>query len=184
MHGTWFISLQTYLPSIQQENTLTPFSQTRFLFLLLTIIIIRPSIITTIYKSLIKESQHLPSSLLPPSLLMCHNTISGRHNYMSELTWGQKVNDPFLDFANFNIETGGDDTTLVKTSVEFNNDLLGTVIIDDFEFTNVSCFKFVEDEAKRRRRGWVSMFDIWGKCNRLKGGSFSLQISLECRECM
>ena len=69
---------------------------------------------------------------------MCHNTKGGGQNYVSELTWGQKVHNPLLKFIHWDIETGGDDTTLVEATVEFDNNLLGAVIVDDFEFTNVS----------------------------------------------
>ena len=47
--------------------------------------------------------------------------------------------DPRFNLGNLNVEAGRDDTSLVETAVELDNDLAGTVIVDDFEFTNVAC---------------------------------------------
>jgi len=37
------------------------------------------------------------------------------------------------------IEARGDNTTLVETTVELDNNLLGTVVVDDLELANVAC---------------------------------------------
>lgn len=70
---------------------------------------------------------------------MRHNTISGRQNNVSELTRWQKIHNPLLNFTVFNIESRADNTTLVQSSCQFNDNLVRPVIIDDFEFPNVSC---------------------------------------------
>ena len=36
------------------------------------------------------------------------------------------------------VESWGDDTALVKSAVELDNDLASSVVIDNFEFTNVA----------------------------------------------
>lgn len=87
---------------------------------------------------LVKESQDLTPSLLPPSLFMCHNTIGGTQNNLTELPGWQKVDNPLLNFTHGDVKTGGDDTALVQAAIEFDDDLLGAVIIDDFKFSNVA----------------------------------------------
>lgn len=89
--------------------------------------------------SLVKEAQDLSSSLFASRLLVCHDTISGRDEDVSELTRRQQVHHPLLDLTDFDVESGRDDTALVDASGQFNHDLAGSVVINDLEFTNVSC---------------------------------------------
>ena len=67
-------------------------------------------------------------------------TISSCQNQESELSGGEDIGGPFFIIFEFNIESGGDNTAFVDSSDQFDHDLVGTVIIDDFEFTNVSVF--------------------------------------------
>jgi hypothetical protein len=68
-----------------------------------------------------------------------HDTLTGTNENVSELTAGQQINGPFLEFTVFDIESRRDDTALIETSRQFNDDLSGSVIVDNLEFTNVSC---------------------------------------------
>jgi hypothetical protein len=36
------------------------------------------------------------------------------------------------------VETGGDDTCLVEATVELDNNFVGAMIVDDFEFADVT----------------------------------------------
>lgn len=69
---------------------------------------------------------------------MRQNAVGGRQDNVTELTTGQQVDDPFLNFAVFDIEARADDTALVHTARQFNDNLVGSVIVDNFEFTNIS----------------------------------------------
>lgn len=71
---------------------------------------------------------------------MGHNTISGGENNLSKLTWGKKIDNPLLNFVNLHVKSGGNDTAFVQAAIEFDDDFLGTVIVDDFKFANVSCW--------------------------------------------
>jgi hypothetical protein len=66
------------------------------------------------------------------------NAVRRGQDNVTELTTGQQVDDPFLNFAVFDIETRADDTALVQTARQFDHNLVGSVIIDNFEFTNIS----------------------------------------------
>jgi hypothetical protein len=37
-----------------------------------------------------------------------------------------------------NVETGGDDTRLVEAAVELDDDFVGAMVVDDFEFADVT----------------------------------------------
>lgn len=56
----------------------------------------------------------------------------------TETTSGEKQVDPRLDLVVLDVETGGDDTGLVETTVQLDDDFTGTVVVDDFEFTDVA----------------------------------------------
>ena len=87
----------------------------------------------------VEESQYLASRLFASGLLVGHDTVRGGKEQMAELTAGEKIYDPLLDLVKGDIEARGDDTALVQTSRQFDDDLIGSVIVDDFEFTNVTC---------------------------------------------
>jgi hypothetical protein len=69
---------------------------------------------------------------------MGHDSVGGRDQDMSELTRWEEVYNPLLNFIDGNVESRRDNSALVETSIEFYNNFVGTVIIDNFEFTNVS----------------------------------------------
>lgn len=87
---------------------------------------------------LIEETKHLSTSMLSPCLFMVHNTVRGGENDVSELTGWKQVRDPLLDLSNSDIETGGNDSAFVETTDEIDNDLAGTMIINEFELADVT----------------------------------------------
>ena len=56
---------------------------------------------------------------------------------MSELSGGEDVVGPFFEVSQLNVVSGRDDSTFVDTADQFNDDLLASVIIDDFELSDV-----------------------------------------------
>jgi len=68
-----------------------------------------------------------------------HDSISRRQDNLSELTRRKQIDNPFLDFIDLNVESWGDDSAFIEAPIEFDDDFLSTVIINDFEFSNVSC---------------------------------------------
>lgn len=69
---------------------------------------------------------------------MIHNTKRSGQDDETELTGGEEVGDPLLHIVELDIETRGDDTALVEATVELDNNLAGTMIVDDLELTNVA----------------------------------------------
>lgn len=76
--------------------------------------------------------------MLSSGLLVVHDTSRGGKDNVTELTGGEEVGDPLLNIANSDVETGRDDTGLVKTTVELDNDLTRAVVIDVLKLINVT----------------------------------------------
>lgn len=91
---------------------------------------------------LIEEAQNFATSLLSTGLFVGHDAHGGSQNNVAELAGGQEVDDPLLDLVLGNIESGANNAALVEASRELNYDLAGPVIVDDLEFSNVSCWDY------------------------------------------
>lgn len=91
------------------------------------------------YVRLVNETEDLASNVLPAGLLVVHDTSRSGKDDVAELTGRKELVDPGLDVINLDVETGGDDTNLVKTAVKENSDLTGTVVINELEVLNVAC---------------------------------------------
>ena len=59
-------------------------------------------------------------------------------NNDTEATSGEEQVDPGLDLVNLNVVTRRDDAGLVQATVELDDDLARTVVIDDLELANVA----------------------------------------------
>ena len=94
--------------------------------------------ITQTLRSLVEESEHLATSVLPPRLFVVHDSVGGREHNVTELPRGQQVGNPFLHIAGSNVEAGADDTALVDASVELHNNLASPVVVDNLKFSDVS----------------------------------------------
>ena len=82
---------------------------------------------------------------------VCTDPVPLNISHHEDITWYTKIRKYYLVDAD--VESWGDDTTLVQTTVQFNDNLASSVVIDDFEFTNVSVFhhnlKKLDDDLKR-----------------------------------
>jgi hypothetical protein len=71
----------------------------------------------------------------------------------SETTgWKEQV-DPRLDLTDLHIESWGNYTSLVQSTVELDNDLAGTMIIDEFELADVAWVYARKKVSERREKG-------------------------------
>ena len=52
--------------------------------------------------------------------------------------WEQQVH-PWLDLGNLYVEPRWNDTAFVQTTIELDNNLARTVIIDELKFSDVAC---------------------------------------------
>ena len=81
--------------------------------------------------SLKEESKNLSSQVFPPCLLVIHDAARGCQDHISKLSGGQEVVGPFLDISDGHIKPGRNDTTLVETASQIDNNLASTVIINN-----------------------------------------------------
>jgi hypothetical protein len=88
---------------------------------------------------LIEEANDLASNVLSSSLFVIHNAGRCGQDDVTELTRWQQLDNPLLEVSELNIVAGGDDTGLVETAVELDDDLAAAVIVDFFKFADVTC---------------------------------------------
>lgn len=76
--------------------------------------------------------------MLSAGLLVVHDTSGGGQDDVAELTSRQQLDNPLLEVGETDVVAGGDDTSLVETAVQLNDDLAGAVVIDLLELANVA----------------------------------------------
>ena len=69
---------------------------------------------------------------------MIHNTLVGGKDDVAELTGGEDGVGEVLELVEGQVETGGDNTALVEATVQVNDDLATTGIINDGELGDVT----------------------------------------------
>lgn len=88
--------------------------------------------------------------------MMVHNTIGGGKDDMSELSGWEDLVAPVFNLVDWNVESWGDDSTFVNSTKELNNYLSGSVVVDDFKFSNVSFllhdFKELDENLRARSK--------------------------------
>lgn len=70
---------------------------------------------------------------------MVHDTGRGGQDDVTERTGGHEQVDPVLDLRQLDVEAGRDDTALVDATVELDDDLAGSVVVNLLELLNVTC---------------------------------------------
>lgn len=79
--------------------------------------------------------------MLATSLLVVHDTSGGGQDDVTELTRGQQLGRPGLEVTELDGVAGVDDTALVETAVQLDDDLAGAVVVNFLELANVACGK-------------------------------------------
>ena len=72
-------------------------------------------------RHLVKETEDLASNVLPPGLLVVHDSSRGGEDDVTELTRWQQLHDPLLEVTELDVVAGRDDTGLVDPG-EFVSD--------------------------------------------------------------
>ena len=90
-------------------------------------------------RNLVEEAQDLAGNVLPPRLLVVHDTSRGGQDDVAELTRWQQLDDPLLHVAELDVVAGRDDTGLVDAAVELDDNLAVAVVVDLLELANVAC---------------------------------------------
>ena len=76
--------------------------------------------------------------MLASGLLVVHDTGRGGKDNLAESTRWQNLRNETLNLAERDRVTWADDTSLVDTSVELNDNLAAAVVINNLELANVT----------------------------------------------
>ena len=67
-----------------------------------------------------------------------HDSVISRQDYESELSGWQDLGQSLFEVSNLQVKSCGDNSTFIDSSVELNDNLAISLIINDFEFINVT----------------------------------------------
>lgn len=88
--------------------------------------------------------------MLSFSFFVIHNSVGCGENNVSKLSGRQDVIDKLLKVLKLKIVSWGDDSALVQSSVQLNNDFASSFVVYDFEFVDVAY-------PKMRRKNGLTM---------------------------
>jgi hypothetical protein len=88
--------------------------------------------------SLVEETDDFAGDVLSPGLLVVEDTSGGGKDDVAELTGRKQLDNPLLEIAELDVVAGGDDTGLVETSIELDDDLAVAVVVNLLELANVA----------------------------------------------
>ena len=94
----------------------------------------------------VEESEDLSSNVAGSGFVVVHDTLVGGEDDVTELSGGEDGGVEVLELGEGEVESGGDDTALVESTVELDNDLSGTGIIDDLELVDVAMALHASEE--------------------------------------
>ena len=94
----------------------------------------------------VEESQYLSSDLSLSGIIVIHDSLVGSKDNVSELSGGEDLNEEFLEVLELNIESWGNDSTFVESSVKFDDDLSGSLVINDLEVIDISMLLHLSEE--------------------------------------
>lgn len=76
--------------------------------------------------------------MLAAGLLVVHDTSGGGQDDETELTGREELLNPLLHVLELDVVAGRDDTSLVETAVELDDDLAVAVVVNLLELADVA----------------------------------------------
>lgn len=92
--------------------------------------------------------------MLGTSFVVVHDALVGGEHNDTELTGRQDGGGEVLEVLQLEVETGGDDSALVESSVKVDDDLSSAGIIDDLELVDVVVFLHNSEELDKNLGDW------------------------------
>jgi len=86
----------------------------------------------------VEETKNLTTDMSFSTLIVIHDTLVGRKHDIAELSGWKNLVNKFLEILQFEVESWRDDTALVKSTIQVNNNLTISGIINDLEGINVT----------------------------------------------
>ena len=95
---------------------------------------------STSYRALIsvEESEDLTTDMVISSLNMVHDTLICGKDDETELSGWEDLINELLEILQFQVESWWDNGAFVESSVKINDDLSGSLVIDDFEVVDIT----------------------------------------------
>ena len=76
--------------------------------------------------------------MFPSSLFVIHNAGAGGEDDVAELTRRKQLDNPLFEVCESDVVSWRDDTSLVETAVELDDNLAIAVVVDFFVFPDVA----------------------------------------------
>ena len=86
----------------------------------------------------VEETEDLATDLLSTGLLVVHDALVGGQDDVAELTGWEHGGAEVLELGEGEVEAGRDHTALVEATVQVNDDLASTSIVDHGEVVDVA----------------------------------------------
>lgn len=94
-----------------------------------------------VFVCLIKETKDLATSMLATSFLVIHNASRGGQDKITKLTGRKQIGSPLFKILQLDVEARGDNTALVQTAVQLDDNLARAMIINFLKLANVTLNK-------------------------------------------
>ena len=105
-------------------------------------------------RSSVEESENLSSDMLLSGLEMVDNTLVGGEDDETELSGWENLWDKLLEVLELEVESWGDDTALVQSSVKVNDDLAGSGVVNNLELVDVTMLLHESEELDDNLGDW------------------------------
>ena len=92
--------------------------------------------------------------MLLSGLDVVDNTLVGGEDDVSELSGWENLVNELLEILELEVESWGDDTALVQSSVKVNDDLAGSGVVNDLELVDVSVLLHKSEELDDNLGDW------------------------------
>ena len=105
-------------------------------------------------RSSVEETENLSTDVLLSSFDVVEDTLVGSEDDETELSGWEDLINELLEILKLEVESWGDDTALVKSSVEVDDDLAGSGIVNDLEFVDISVLLHKSEELDDNLGHW------------------------------
>ena len=105
-------------------------------------------------RSSVEETENLSSDMLLSGLEVVDNTLVGGEDDETELSGWENLWDKLLEVLELEVESWGDDTALVQSSVKVNDDLAGSGIVNNLELVDVTMLLHKSEELDDNLGDW------------------------------
>ena len=87
-------------------------------------------------------------------LNVVHDTLVGGKDDIAELSGWQDLVNELLEILKLEVESWGDDTALVQSSVKVNDDLAGSGVVNNLELVDVTMLLHKSEELDDNLGDW------------------------------